>query len=166
MDRPREQSVSPGRARKTSAPKSIGEPEESDRRCRRCGAVLKAKGRRVYCPGCTSMLPAMAPEAALKALGRRQREESGAGPSAETRQLLGDARSRRVADIRAWEAANPTIPAPHVFASTILPTLGALRAQDARDVTRLSISYCRRLLRGQYIPHPMHWDAFKRFAVK
>jgi hypothetical protein len=156
------------RARKTKEPERVAEPTVSDRRCRRCGARLEAgaKKRRVYCTACITMLPTIASEYALRALRRRQREESGAGPSAEVRKLMGDTRSKRAAAIRAWEAAHPTIPAPHVFASTILPTLAKVRAQDARDATGLSISYCRRLLRGQYIPHPMHWDTLKRLAAK
>ena len=132
-------------------------------RCRRCGATLALK-RRKYCPDCITGLPAMATEHALLALRRRQRSESGTGPSDATRQLLGDARSRRAADIRKWEAAHPVVPSPHVFAQAVLPTLEGVRAQDVRDATALSISYCRRVLRGQFIPHPMHWDAIKALS--
>jgi hypothetical protein len=39
--------------------------------------------------------------------------------------------------------------------------LAGVRALDVRDATGLSISYCRRVLRGEYVPHPMHWDAVK-----
>jgi CRISPR-associated endonuclease Cas1 len=104
------------RARKTKEPERVAEPTVSDRRCRRCGARLEAgaKKRRVYCTACITMLPTIASEYALRALRRRQREESGAGPSAEVRKLMGDTRSKRAAAIRAWEAAHPTIPAPHV----------------------------------------------------
>lgn len=45
------------RARKTLDSRRAPEPAVSDRRCRRCGAVLEAKARRVYCPACTAMLP-------------------------------------------------------------------------------------------------------------
>lgn len=141
----------------------IPTPDASINRCRRCGATLALK-RRKYCPTCISALPAMATEHALLALRRRQRDEGGTGPSDETRQLIGDARSRRAADIRAWEAAHPVIPASHVFAQTVLPLLEGVRAQDVRDATELSISYCRRVLRGQYIPHPMHWDSIKALS--
>ena len=110
-------------------------------------------------------LPAMASEYAVKALRRRQREQAGVGPSAETRQLMGDARSRRAAEIRTWEAAHPVIPSPQRFATEILPTLAAVRAQDVRDATGLSISYCRRVLRGQFVPHPMHWDAVRALVL-
>lgn len=150
------------RARKTPSP-IPDVPTGSERRCRRCGSVIEAK-RRVYCPACVASLPAMASEYAVKALRRRQREQQGIGPSAETRQLMGDARSRRAADIRAWEAAHPIIPSPQRFAADILPMLSDVRAQDIRDATGLSISYCRRVLRGQYVPHPMHWDVFKALS--
>ena len=137
-------------------------PRERENRCDRCGATLAAK-RRKYCSDCFSALPAMASEYARIALKRRQRSESGAGPSAETRQLMGDARSRRAAEMRAWEAAHPVIPASH-SSREVFPTLAGVRAPDLRDATGLSISYCRRVLRGQYIPHPMHWEAIKALS--
>jgi CRISPR-associated endonuclease Cas1 len=152
------------RARKAPAPSAEVSPDEKPR-CRRCGTVVETK-RRKYCPACISALPAMASEYARQALRKRQREDSGAGPSAETRQLMGDARSRRAAEIRAWEAAHPNIPSPARFSAEILPKLSGVRAQDIRDATGLSISYCRRVLRGQYVPHPMHWVAVKALAKR
>ena len=66
-----------------------------EKRCRRCGATLALKQRK-HCPDCISSLPAMASDYARHALKRRQRSQSGAGPSAETRQLMGDGpRSQR-----------------------------------------------------------------------
>ena len=44
---------------------------------------------------------------------------------------------------------------------TIWPKLTGVRAQAVREATGLSISYCRRVLRGQYVPHPMHWEALQ-----
>jgi CRISPR-associated endonuclease Cas1 len=136
---------------------------KDESRCRRCGTTLVRK-RRKYCSDCISTLPAMASEYARIALKRRQRSESGAGPSANTRLLIGDARTRRAAEMRAWEASRPVIPALHIFAQSVLPMLEGVRAQDIRDATALSISYCRRVLRGQYTPHPMHWEAIKALA--
>ncbi|MDB4912910.1 MAG: hypothetical protein JWM95_554 [Gemmatimonadetes bacterium] len=78
---------------------------------------------------------------------------------------MGDVRSRRAAEIREWEAEHPVIPASHVFTQSILPHLTGVRAQDVRDATALSISYCRRVLRGQFIPHPMHWDALRSLCT-
>jgi ribosomal protein L37E len=135
----------------------------NERRCRRCGATI-AKKRRVYCASCVTALPAMASGYALTALRRRQREESGAGPSSETRALLGDARSQRASAIRDWENAHPTIPSAHVFTSDILPMLAKIRAQDVRTATGLCRSYCGRILRGQYVPHPMHWEALRKLG--
>ena len=109
-------------------------------------------------------LPRMATEYAVQALRRRQREETGAGPSNETRALMGDARTQRAAAIREWESKHPTVPSAHVFATDILPTLANVRAPERRAVTGLCRSYCGRILRGQYIPHPMHWDAIRALA--
>ena len=133
------------------------------RRCRRCGATISEK-RRVYCEDCIVTLPRMATAYAVQALKRRQREERGAGPTQETRDLMGDARTQRAKAIRAWEAEHPSIPSSHVFANDIFPTLAHLRAPQLRAVTGLCRSYCSRILRGQYIPHPMHWDAIRRLA--
>ncbi|MBA2684040.1 MAG: CRISPR-associated endonuclease Cas1 [Gemmatimonadaceae bacterium] len=133
------------------------------RRCRRCGAAFQKKTG-VYCAACIATLPAMASAYARTALRRRQREDSGAGPSEETRALMGDARSQRAAAIREWEAKHPAIPAAHVFATEIFPTLANLRAPDVRAATGLCRSYCGRILRGQYIPHPMHWDAIRALS--
>lgn len=131
-----------------------------DRRCRRCGAAFQKKTG-VYCAACISTLPAMASEYAVTALRRRQREESGVGPSNETRALMGNARSQRAAAIRNWENAHPTIPSPHVFTSDILPNLATVSTQDVRAATGLCRSYCGRILRGQYVPHAMHWEAIR-----
>jgi len=133
---------------------------KEQRRCRRCGVTISEK-RRVYCASCIVTLPRMATEYAVQALRRRQREEAGAGPSQETRDLMGDARTRRAKSIRAWEAKHPSVPSPQVFANEIFPLLAAVRAPEVRAATGLCRSYCGRILRGQYIPHPMHWDAIK-----
>ena len=135
-----------------------------DRRCRRCGAAFKKK-KGIYCAACISTLPAMASQYARTALRRRQREDSGSGPSEETRALMGDARTQRAAAIREWEAKHPTIPSAHIFATEILPTLSKVRAPEVRDATGLCRSYCGRILRGQYVPHPMHWAALKKLAA-
>lgn len=133
------------------------------RRCRRCGASILEK-HRVYCGGCIVTLPQMATKYAVQALRRRQREEAGAGPSQETRDLMGDARTRRAKAIRAWEAKHPSVPSAHVFSKDILPLLSNIRAPELRAVTGLCRSYCGRILRGQYIPHPMHWEAIRKLA--
>lgn len=135
----------------------------SDRRCRRCGAVFEKK-KGVYCAACITTLPTMASGYALTALRRRQREDSGAAPSAETRALMGHARTQRAAAIRAWEARHPSIPSAHIFATDIYPTLSKVRAPEVRDATGLCRSYCGRILRGQYIPHPMHWEALRNLG--
>lgn len=81
--------------------------------------------------------------------------------SPERRRKLARARTENAKAIRDWEAAHPVIPTPHVFMETIWPKLTGVRAQAVREATGLSISYCRRVLRGQYVPHPMHWEALQ-----
>ena len=134
-----------------------------NRRCCRCGDAFHKK-RGLYCTACISTLPATASDYARLAPKRRQREESGEEPSNETRQLQGHARIQRAAAIREWEAKHPAIPAAHVFGTEIFPTLGKVRAPEVREVTGLCRSYCGRILRGQYIPHPMHGEAINKPA--
>jgi CRISPR-associated endonuclease Cas1 len=141
------------------------EDARAKRLCRSCGASISEQ-QRVYCANCIVTLPRMATEYAVRALRRRQREESGAGPSQETRELLGDARTQRAKAIRAWEAKHPSVPSAHVFSKEILPLLSDIRAPEIRAVTGLCRSYCGRILRGQYIPHPMHWEAIRKLASR
>jgi hypothetical protein len=84
--------------------------------------------------------------------------------SPERNRKLADARRHRVAEARAWEAANPVTPNPHVFASEVFPLLNGVPSTAVRAATGLSISYCRRVLSGRYVPHPMHWDALRRLG--
>jgi len=59
---------------------------------------------------------------------------------------------------------HPIILNPQHFAAEILPMLAGVRAQEVRDATGHSISYCRRVLISQYVPHPTHWHAAKALS--
>jgi CRISPR-associated endonuclease Cas1 len=133
-----------------------------ERRCRHCGERF-VHTRNVHCDTCIPLLPSLASERARDTL--RERKRSGdTVVSRKTRQRIGSARRDRVVAMREWEAAHRTIPASHVFTETLWPLLKSVTAQQVRASTGLSISYCRRVLRGQYVPHPMHWEALRKLA--
>lgn len=134
----------------------------AERRCRHCGERF-VHARNVHCGKCIPLLPSLASDRARDTLGTRQRSGDTV-VSTKTRQRIGNARRERVAAMRAWEAAHRTIPAPHVFTETVWPRLKSVSAQQVRASTGLSISYCRRVLRGQYVPHAMHWEALRKLA--
>lgn len=132
------------------------------RRCRECGSEFK-HARNVYCDTCLPLIPTLASARAAEVLRARQAIGQGA-VSALTRRKLGRARSERSGQMRVWEAAHPTSPNPHIFVQTIWPHLAGVDPHALRGATGLSISYCRRVLRGQYVPHPMHWDALRKLT--
>jgi len=86
--------------------------------------------------------------------------------SPERRRKLANARTENAKAIREWEAAHPVRRTPRVFLAMIWPELQGVTPQAVRETTGLSISYCRRVLRGQYMPHPMHWDTIRRLIRK
>lgn len=133
-----------------------------ERRCRHCGERF-THARNVHCEKCIPLLPSLASERARDMVRTRQRVGDTV-MSTRTRQRIGSARRERVAAMHAWEAAHPSIPAPHVFTETIWPLLKNVTAQEVRASTGLSISYCRRVLRGRYVPHAMHWEALRKLA--
>ena len=132
--------------------------------CRLCGKNFE-HARNLYCSACIPRLPKIQSERASEALRARQ-AAGDPNASPERRRKLARARSENAKAIRAWEAAHPVRPTPHVFIETIWPKLKGVTAQAIREATRLSISYCRRLLRGQYVPHPMHWETIRAIIPK
>jgi hypothetical protein len=127
--------------------------------CRHCGVAFQ-HARNLYCATCLPLIPAIASQHARAALRARQ-AAGDPNASPERRRKLAHARTENAKAIRAWEAAHPARPTPHVFMQTIWPQLDGITAQAVREATGLSISYCRRVLRGQYVPHPMHWAAIR-----
>jgi len=137
-------------------------------RCRGCGgAVPKGLKRRLYCDACLPGLAKIGSDRATAVLRERQAAGLTSGATEmRRRKRLGAARSRRVAEMRAWERAHPTSPNPHVFAESILPKLAGVSPRAVCDATGLSISYSRRVLQGRYVPHPMHWSALGDLATR
>lgn len=132
--------------------------------CRLCGAEFE-HAKNLYCAACIPLLPKIKSEQATEALRARQ-AAGDPNASPERRRKLAHARTENAKAIREWEATHPVRPTPHVFMETIWPKLEGVSAQAVREATGLSISYCRRVLRGQFVPHPMHWELVRALTSK
>jgi len=129
------------------------EAPATDRRCRQCGEVF-AHSRNAYCDACK-------PCAVGFAAARAHREAERWVMPTKTRQLIGHARTERLTQMRAWAACHAVTPNPQLFVKTIWPTLSGVDASAMRHTTGLSRSYCKRILLGRAVPHPMHWEAIR-----
>jgi CRISPR-associated endonuclease Cas1 len=66
---------------------------------------------------------------------------------------------------RAWQRANPWPTDPDRFKRDVQPRLGAVPVAALVAATGLSEAYCRRIKRGEIVPHPMWWAAIETTAA-
>jgi hypothetical protein len=60
-----------------------------------------------------------------------------------------------------WDQANPVPANPAVFQREILPLLQGVPLRRLVKATGLSLRYCSLIRRGEKVPHPRHWEAFR-----
>ena len=150
-----------GSSRYRSRPKSLPGA------CRSCGTVLEASDR-VYCPDCVPQFQAertaklvRAAKSNLTAM-RQSEKDPTKTPEAIAKRVAKVA--RRKEEARVWEQTNP---GPHdegVFRKEILPELGQVTIPTMMRATGLTSSYCWKIRRGERIPLPMYWEAFRLVA--
>ena len=70
----------------------------------------------------------------------------------------------RMREQREWEAAGGKSQDPAVFVREILPLIQPLSILMLSRATGLSRTYCQDLRSGKHVPHPRHWEAFRRAA--
>ncbi len=132
--------------------------------CKQCGVILEGTGRRTYCdecvPGVAAELAAPAGRAKLAEL-RAASDDPSKAPAALMRRS--EAMRRHNAGISEWNAAHDR-PDPEVFRVEILPRLGAVTLGAMMGAAGLSRTYCRLIKRGECVPHPRHWEAFRSIA--
>lgn len=75
------------------------------------------------------------------------------------RASLKELASDRVRQARAWQREHPWPSDLGRFEREILPAIADVPIRDLIEATGLSDAYCRRIKRGQVVPHPMWWDA-------
>jgi hypothetical protein len=71
---------------------------------------------------------------------------------------------RRATAVAEWDRTHLTRPDPAEFTETILPHLQGVSQSALSRATGLSRRYCRLIQTGEMVPHPMHWDSFRRSA--
>lgn len=135
-------------------------PAELPSTCRTCGAELPSSGRR-FCDDC---LPEIRTEAfkeagpaALARLAAEGRDPSHGGDA-------GRKRGSRVSDqLRASHSwSGSSVVDPGEFRREILPLIRDVPLSRLVEATGLSLRYCSMIRRGERVPHPRHWNAFRR----
>jgi CRISPR-associated endonuclease Cas1 len=133
-------------------------------RCKRCGVDMGRRAR-TYCDAC---LPFAAKDAAqkgadtqrmLRTLGQDNRSSAGARAKHRANAL----RQHRLNT--AWEAKQQSIPSRAVFSREILPQLRGVAVATLVRATGLSTASCKRIRKGDLVPHPRHWDAFRKIST-
>ena len=122
--------------------------------CRECGKPTRG----LYCDDCR-------PEVYVEAGRRSAAIRAKTGESHEARAKRAAAISRQRQENMGWEESH-TRPDPDVFHSTILPGLTDVSLGEMVKATRLSKPYCSQIRRGDFVPHPRHWQALSKLASK
>jgi len=135
--------------------------------CRSCGAPTPRQGY-LYCNRCRPERKAQALAALQEArrIAQDRRDREGQDPSRSEEALAKQRRSmqRRRREEQEWEEAGGEAQDPSVFIEEILPLIQPLSTLLLSRATGLSRSYCLDVRAGKYVPHPRHWEAFRRAA--
>jgi CRISPR-associated endonuclease Cas1 len=134
------------------------------KRCHRCGGELPHP-RRVYCDDC------------LPHFQREQLERAGVAPSPvevlrartggdathgdDAGAKRGAATAKRKRELRDWEEAHGKLVDLSAFEREILPVIRTVPLSRLVRATGLSLRYCSLIRRGEKVPHPRHWEAFR-----
>jgi hypothetical protein len=74
-------------------------------------------------------------------------------------------RRQRLASLE-WDKSHPTRPDPAEFTREILPQLAGVSYSALSRASGLSRRYCKLIATGQYVPHPVHWDALRSAVAR
>lgn len=73
----------------------------------------------------------------------------------------GRATSRRKREIAEWESSYGQLVDLSAFQREILPHIRQIPLRRLMDATGLSLRYVSQIRRGERVPHPRHWRAFR-----
>jgi hypothetical protein len=133
-------------------------------RCLRCGGEVPHAKRR-YCDTCLPRIlteqQARFQESGLVAL--EQRKSGGVDPThgGSAARKRGQAISSRKREIADWEASFGQLVDRAAFQRDILPHIEEIPLRRLMDATGLSLRYVSQIRRGEKVPHPKHWQAFR-----
>ncbi len=131
--------------------------------CRNCGILLD-RADRMFCDNC---LPERYQELmttgrqALAHLRHQGQDPAHGGGAARKR---GERIAQQNQARAAWNRAHQQEPDVKAFRLEILPHLRYVPLTTMARVTGFSLSYCSYIRRGERIPHPRHWEAFRVLA--
>ncbi len=131
--------------------------------CEWCGGGVRG-GRRTCSRACLAALETTnGPTfvfAGVEALARLK--ASGWKPqlSPEGRARIGRSSGRGVSQARAWQRDHLWPTDLGAFKREIWPGLQTLEPSEVARATGLSAGYCRRIIKGEAVPHPMWWESF------
>jgi CRISPR-associated protein Cas1 len=121
--------------------------------CRRCGTLLPNDARDFYCTACAPDRPA---GAAAGIVAARM--------SARVSQARRDVMRRRAQAVAEWNRTHLTRPDRVEFTDSILPQIQGVSISALSRASGLSRRYCKLILIGETVPHPLHWEAFRTCA--
>lgn len=134
--------------------------------CRECGTPMGSRERTV----CDECLPGFRDDTTRRlssagpaALARLREKGLDPAKRPEVREKVGRKQRSNAVRRREWEAANP-VPQDDALFREILPLLQQVSLGRMAKATGLSQGYCGRIRRGEYVPHPMYWDALETLA--
>lgn len=115
--------------------------------CRTCGTTLAVGSRDRYCTQC-------APERSTSA-AEAHREAAQRIPQSRRDSI----RRQRLAALE-WDRTHPERPSPDEFTTQILPLVAGVSYSALSRQTGLSRRYCKLIMTGKCVPHPVHWHKF------
>lgn len=132
-------------------------------RCKECGTEVPK--RRALCDACLKTLPTRAAARAIQVQSELRAAGADKRSTAETRERHRTNAARQASEIAAWKVANPATPNPQIFTREIWPLLRDVPVAALVEATGLSTAMCKNVRSGKQVPHPRHWDKFRRAAA-
>jgi CRISPR-associated endonuclease Cas1 len=130
--------------------------------CTGCGG--RVVGQRRYCDACRPETDAFQ-RVGVAALAQRRRAGADPAHGGEVARIRGDKWRERMKVEAEWERKHGKAD-PAIFQLEILPAIQAIPTRTLVEATGLTRAYCARVLKGERVPHPRHWDALAVLAAK
>lgn len=161
-----------GRKRAAGRPPSPGPiPKASPanaRACSWCGSPTML-GRQSCSSECAERVLGQVHEQFAARSSERMREFAGRsdhpGLTPEANRKRSATRRKQRAEELAWDRAHPETVDREWFATEVAPGLEGVSARALARATGLSVGHCAKVKRGERVPHPAWWDAFRQGAA-
>jgi CRISPR-associated endonuclease Cas1 len=132
--------------------------------CEFCGGGVPT-GRRTCSPACLAEVEAanrpVFVHSGVEALSRLKASGWTPNLTPEGRARIGRGARRGVSEARAWQREHPWPTDLGTFKREIWPGLRRIEPSALARATGLSVGYCRRIAKGEVVPHPMWWEPLR-----